>query len=81
MGLGRVETTDLTLIRAASYEHELGSEVPTRLPITNILLSFSRIREHSAPLREHFARVKGHHNGHHYREAAARKRSASRRGG
>ena len=29
--------------QAASYEHELGSEVPTRLPFTNILLSISRI--------------------------------------
>ncbi len=29
--------------QAASYEHELGSEVPTRLPFTNILLSMSRI--------------------------------------
>jgi hypothetical protein len=32
--------------QAASYEHELGSEVPTRLPFTNILLSTSRIYEH-----------------------------------
>ena len=51
--------------QAASYEHELGSEVPTRLPFTNILLSFSRIHEDSARLREHFARLNGHHNGHH----------------
>src|SRR6266404_1692659 len=51
--------------QAASYEHELGSEVPTRLPFTNILLSFSRIHEHSARLREHFAHLNGHHNGHH----------------
>jgi hypothetical protein len=29
--------------QAASYEHEIGSEVPTRLPFTNILLSISRI--------------------------------------
>ena len=28
--------------QAASYEHELGSEVPTCLPFTNILLSPSR---------------------------------------
>ncbi|HEX7423239.1 MAG TPA: hypothetical protein VF311_05035, partial [Terriglobales bacterium] len=51
--------------QAVSYEYELGSEVPTRLPFTNILLSFSRIHEHSARLREHFARLNGHHNGHH----------------
>ena len=51
--------------QAASYEHEIGSEVPTRLPFTNILLSMSRIHEHSARLREHFARLNGHHNGHH----------------
>src|ERR1700694_1605551 len=51
--------------QAASYEHEIGSEVPTRLPFTNILLSFSRIHEHSARLREHFAHLNGHHNGHH----------------
>jgi len=29
--------------QAASYEHELGSEVLTSLPFTNILLSMSRI--------------------------------------
>jgi hypothetical protein len=29
--------------QAASYEHKSGSEVPTRLPFTNILLSMSRI--------------------------------------
>ena len=67
--------------QAASYEHELGSEVPTRLPFTNILLSMSRIYERLAHFREHFAHLNGHHNGHHYREAVARKRSASRRGG
>src|SRR5450759_3126736 len=51
--------------QAASYEHEIGSEVPTRLPFTNILLSMSRIYEHLAHFREHFARANGHHNGHH----------------
>jgi hypothetical protein len=60
--------------QAASCEHESGSEVPTRLPFTNILLSMSRIYEHLANFREHFAHLNGHHNGHHYREAAARKR-------
>jgi hypothetical protein len=29
--------------QAALYEREIGSEVPTRLPFTNILLSMSRI--------------------------------------
>jgi hypothetical protein len=29
--------------QAPSYEHELGSEVPTRLPFTNILLSMGAI--------------------------------------
>jgi len=29
--------------QAASHEHELGSQVLTRLPFTNILLSMSRI--------------------------------------
>jgi hypothetical protein len=29
--------------QAGSYEHELGSEVPTRLPFTNSLLSMSGI--------------------------------------
>ncbi len=48
--------------QAASYEHELGSEVPTRLPFTNILLSMSRIYEHLAHFREHFAHANGHHN-------------------
>jgi hypothetical protein len=51
--------------QAASYEHEIGSEVPTRLPFTNILLSMSRIYEHLAHFRKHFAHLKGHHNGHH----------------
>jgi hypothetical protein len=51
--------------QAASYEHEIGSEVPTRLPFTNILLSISRIYEHLAHLGEHFAHADGHHNGHH----------------
>ena len=51
--------------QAASYEHELGSEVPTRLPFTKIALSTSRIYQHPAHFREHFAHVKGHHNGHH----------------
>src|SRR2546423_774231 len=35
------------------------------LPFTNILLSFSRIHEHSARVREHFAHLNGHHNGHY----------------
>src|ERR1700719_2262611 len=51
--------------QAASYEHELGSEVPTRLPFTNILLSMSRIYEHLAHFRAHFAHLNGHDNGHH----------------
>jgi hypothetical protein len=51
--------------QAPSYERELGSEVPTRLPFTNILLSLSCICEHLAHFREHFAHLNGHHNGHH----------------
>jgi hypothetical protein len=51
--------------QADSNEHELGSEVPTRLPFTNILLSMSRIQEHFAHFREHCAHANGHHNGHH----------------
>ncbi|MGZ6515271.1 MAG: hypothetical protein ACXVD8_10180, partial [Actinomycetota bacterium] len=51
--------------QAASYEHELGSEVPTNLPFTTSLLSISRILEHPAHFREHFAHANGHHNGHH----------------
>jgi hypothetical protein len=51
--------------QAASYEHESGSEVPTRLPFTNILLSMSHIYEHLAHFREQFAHLNGHHNGHH----------------
>jgi hypothetical protein len=39
----RPETHPPHAYQAASYEHELGSEVPTRLPFTNILLSMSRI--------------------------------------
>ena len=50
--------------RAGLSERELGSEVPTRLPFTNILLSISRIYEHPAHLRERFSRLNGHHNGH-----------------
>jgi hypothetical protein len=46
--------------QAASYEHELGSELRTRLPFTTILLSISRIQEHLANFREHFAHLNGH---------------------
>jgi hypothetical protein len=64
MGLGRVELPTSRLS---------GSFVRTRIRLRsskqpafpNILLSFSRIDEHSARLREHFARLNGHHNGHH----------------
>jgi hypothetical protein len=42
MGLGRVELPTSRL-SGRSYEHESGSEVLTRLPFTNILLSMSRI--------------------------------------
>ncbi len=51
--------------QAASYEHNIGLEVPTRLPFTNILLSMSPIQEHLAHFHEHFAHSNGHHNGHH----------------
>jgi len=50
--------------QAASYEHDLGSEVPTRLPFTNILLSISRIQQHLARFRERFAYLNGHHERH-----------------
>jgi hypothetical protein len=50
--------------QAASYEHELGSEAPTRPLFTNILLSALRIYEHFAHFSEHFAHLNGHHNGH-----------------
>ena len=50
--------------QAASCEHELRSEVPTRLPFTNILLSPSPIQEHLVHFREHFAHLNGHRNGH-----------------
>jgi len=32
------------------------------LPITNILLTVSRIQEHLAAFHEHFAHLNGHHN-------------------
>jgi hypothetical protein len=41
MGLGRVELPTYAY-QTASHEHESGSEVPTRLPFTNILLSMWR---------------------------------------
>ena len=43
--------------RAASYEHELGSEVLTRLPFTNFLLSISRIQMNLQTEDEEFARA------------------------
>jgi hypothetical protein len=51
--------------QAGSCEHELGSEVPIRMPSTNILLRISRIQEHLGHFHEHFARANGPHNGHH----------------
>jgi hypothetical protein len=55
-----------------------GSYSPT---IHEHLLSMSPIYEDLAHFREHFAHLNGHRNGHLYRGAATRKRSASRRGG
>ena len=53
MGLG--DHLGRRLYNAASYEHELGSEVLTSPPFTNILPSTLRIQEHLAHFREHFA--------------------------
>lgn len=50
--------------QASSREREIDSQVPTRLPFTNILLSTSPIYEHLAHFGEHFAHLNGHHNGH-----------------
>jgi hypothetical protein len=50
--------------QAASYEHEIDLDVPTRLPFTNILLSISRTYEHLAQVNEPVAHLNGHHNGH-----------------
>jgi hypothetical protein len=61
----RVELPTPHAYQAGSYEREFGSEVLTRLPFTNILLSMSRIYEYFAHFREHFAHANGHHNGHH----------------
>jgi hypothetical protein len=60
--------------QAASHEHEIGFEVPTRLPFTNILLSTSRIYEHLAHFHEHFAHLNGHRDGHHSRYLVTLKR-------
>jgi hypothetical protein len=51
--------------QAASYEHELSSEVPTRLPFPNILLSISAFTNMLRTFHEHFVHLNGHHNGHH----------------